>query len=123
MPETERLRRLADADDEDVDERLAALDDLESRADDGLAADLAILDALAGRTRYRLVRLLLAAEGGELAVAELDAVLAVSQSAISHALADLSDAGLVEARNRGPWRYYRATDAAERLVAALADVR
>jgi DNA-binding transcriptional ArsR family regulator len=47
----------------------------------------------------------------------------VSDSAISHALSDLRDAGLVTRRKDGTWRYYEATDRAEALLAALDDTR
>jgi len=124
MEETDRLRRLVAAEDgTDIESRLTELDDLETAASEELSSDLAVLDALAGETRYQVVRLLAAAGRGELTVAELDAVLGVSQSAVSHALGDLVDAGLVEARSEGTWRHYRTTDAAEDLVAALAAVR
>jgi DNA-binding transcriptional ArsR family regulator len=43
----------------------------------------------------------------------------VSESAVSHALADLVDAGLVDRRKAGKWRYYRTTDRAARLLDAL----
>jgi DNA-binding transcriptional ArsR family regulator len=65
----------------------------------------------------------LLAAGGERTVGELDAVVGVSQSAISHALSDLADAGLVERRRDGTWRYYDTTDAAERLVAVLGELQ
>lgn len=120
----ERLRRLLGAEDgEDaVQRRLAALDEVEDAASVGVEADLRALSALANETRYRIVRLLAAAEG-ELAVAELDAVLEVSQSAISHALSELSEAGLVQRRRDGTWRYYSETDRAARLVAVLGETR
>jgi len=44
----------------------------------------------------------------------------VSDSAVSHALSELTDAGLVARRKEGKWRYYRTTDKAERLLGALA---
>lgn len=123
MAEHDRLERLVAAEGEDtLEERLAALDDLEDEASRGLDADLDVLGALAGETRYFLVRLLVAADR-ELTVGELDAVVGVSQSAISHALGELSAAGLVERRRKGTWRYYRPTDRVERLVAVLGAIR
>jgi DNA-binding transcriptional ArsR family regulator len=123
MPEsTARLRSLvADENgegDASLDDRLAALDDLEERALDGRRSDLATLDALADETRYEALRLLAAADDG-LAVCEVDAVLSVTGSAVSHALSALADAGLVERRKDGKWRYYRATERAEVLLDAL----
>jgi DNA-binding transcriptional ArsR family regulator len=46
-------------------------------------------------------------------------VVDVSDSAVSHALADLLDADLVTRRKHGTWRYYEATERARALLAAL----
>lgn len=122
MVDRERLQRLVAAEGGDgVEDRLTDLNDLDSRASEGMDADLDTLGAVANPTRYHVVRLLV--EDGELTVGELDAIVEVSQSAISHALADLVEAGLVQRRREGTWRYYRATDAAERVVDVLADLR
>jgi len=100
-------------------DRLATLDDLEERARDERAAeDLPVLDALADATRYRLVRLLAAADG-ELCTCEFAPLMAVSESAVSHALSTLVDAGLVARRKDGRWRYYRVTERASALLSAL----
>ncbi|MFB6269878.1 MAG: winged helix-turn-helix domain-containing protein, partial [Halobacterium sp.] len=48
----------------------------------------------------------------ERCVCELEALVDVSESAVSHALADLVDAGLATRRKDGNWRYYDATDLA-----------
>jgi DNA-binding transcriptional ArsR family regulator len=119
---TSRIRRLVDEEldgccDADVDRRLAELDALDdaTRGDD---PDLVALKALANDTRYRIVRLLAAADD-ELCVCEFDVLLDVSESATSHALSRLADAGLVTRRKDGRWRYYGATERAERLVDAL----
>jgi DNA-binding transcriptional ArsR family regulator len=104
---------------EDVDRRLDELSDLESRALTGeFTEDVAVLSALADGTRYRIARLLAAADR-ELCVCELTPVLSVSQGAISHALSDLREAGLIERRKDGRWRYYRTTPRAAALLAAL----
>jgi DNA-binding transcriptional ArsR family regulator len=42
----------------------------------------------------------------------------VSESAVSHALSDLEDAGLVTRRKDGNWRYYDATDLAANVFQA-----
>lgn len=127
MSEYERLRRLVAGDDGDteaaLERRLTELDDIDDAAAVGLDGDLRTLKALGNRTRYRIVRVLVAADREALTVGELDAVLAVSQSAISHALATLADAGLVERRSEGTWRYYTDTERARRLVAALEATR
>jgi DNA-binding transcriptional ArsR family regulator len=123
MVDNERIRRLVgeDADEDAVEQRLAELDDLDTRASRGMDADLETLGAVGNRTRWHILRLLVA--DGELTVGELDAVVGVSQSAISHALGDLHEAGLVARRSEGTWRHYRATDAAERLVNVLEELR
>ncbi len=124
MNERERLQRLLadEGTDETVERRLVDLDDLEDEAAAGRDADLELLAALANETRYSIVRLLVAADRA-LTVAELDAVLGVSQSAISHALRDLAEVGLVERRRKGTWRYYHDAERATDLVAALAAAR
>jgi DNA-binding transcriptional ArsR family regulator len=80
--------------------------------------DVAALAALANETRYELVRLLHIA-GEELCVCELTAVAEVSDSAVSHALRKLREAGLVTARKEGRWKYYQTTDRATALIIAL----
>lgn len=126
MATTERLERLiADEVGEccgtDVDDRLtdlhaladgAAVDDAEE------AADVDALSALGSDTRYRLARLLATAED-DLCVCELEPLVDVSESAVSHALSTLTDAGLLTRRKEGKWRYYGATARAEALLDAL----
>lgn len=121
MSDTEpRLRRriesaVGECCDADVRQRLAELDDLAASAtgDDG-ARDA--FSALGNETRHRLTRILSAAEG-ELCVCELEPVVDVSESAVSHALADLVDAGLATRRKDGNWRYYDSTALADDLLA------
>ncbi|WP_255195702.1 ArsR/SmtB family transcription factor [Halorarius litoreus] len=84
--------------------------------------DVTALSALSSETRYSIVRLLHAA-GGELCVCEIDAVTDVSDSAVSHALRKLRDAGLVTARKEGRWKYYSTTDRATALLVALDGTR
>jgi DNA-binding transcriptional ArsR family regulator len=120
----DRLRTLVEDElgecrEEDVETRLDELDDLEAETDDERVLDhVAVLSALANDTRYRIVRLLAASES-ELCVCELSPLLDVSDSAISHALSELTDAKLVERRKEGKWRYYETTDLAERMLAVL----
>jgi DNA-binding transcriptional ArsR family regulator len=120
---TDRLERLVAADagccGDSLEACEARLEDLSRTVDvEGHDADIAALSALASETRYAIVRLLHAA-GDELCVCELDALLGVSDSAISHALRGLREAGLVEGRKEGRWRYYRATPRATALLVAL----
>lgn len=116
-----RLRRLIEDEvgscrDDDVERRLDELLSLADRAfnDDAVRP---LFDVLGNRTRYRLTRVLSAADG-ELCVCELEPLVDVSQSAVSHALSDLVEAGLVTRRKAGNWRYYRTTDVAGQLFDA-----
>lgn len=86
--------------------------------DADVEGDVDALRTLGSDTRYRIVRLL-AAAGEELCVCEISPRVEVSDSAVSHALSDLADAGLVTRRKEGTWRYYRPTDRAVRLIEAL----
>jgi len=121
---TQRLQRyledeLEDCRPEDVDQRLDELDTLEAvLSTERIESDLDVLAALANETRYKLVRLLVAADG-ELCVCELNAMVDASESAISHALSDLTDAGLVTRRKDGRWRKYRASNVAVSLLTLL----
>lgn len=104
---------------EDVDRRLDELDALEAvLSRERIESDLDVLNALANETRYKLVRLLVAADG-ELCVCELNATVDASESAISHALSHLTDAGLVSRRKDGRWRKYRASTGAVALLTLL----
>ncbi|AZH26565.1 ArsR/SmtB family transcription factor [Haloplanus aerogenes] len=121
---TERLRRYLDDElgecrSEDVEERLDELGTLEAALGTAqVRAELDVLSALANETRYTLARVLVAA-GEELCVCELNAVVDVSESGLSHALSKLVDAGLVEGRKDGRWKKYRATNRAVTLVTVL----
>lgn len=99
--------------DADVDRRLA---DLRTLGDDAFADDATrpVFAALGNETRYRLARALAVSESDR-CVCELEALVDVSESAVSHALSDLVDAGLVTRRKEGNWRYYDATDLAADL--------
>jgi len=106
--------------DEDLADRLAELEELnESVGGSDLATDIELLSALGNETRYKIVRMLHAADDEELCVCELSPLLDVSDSAISHALSQLTDAGLVTRRKEGKWRMYRATPRANAVLVAL----
>ena len=121
---TDRLRRYLDDElgecrDEDVDRRLDELGTVEAAVGEAqLGVELDVLSALSNETRYTLVRVLVAA-GEELCVCELNAVVDVTESALSHALSTLVDAELVDGRKDGRWRKYRATNRAVALVTVL----
>lgn len=94
------------------------------RAPDGeaVAGDLQLLEAMANDTRYQLLRRIGRADGG-VCVCDLEAVVGVSQSAVSQALSRLYAAGLVTRRKEGSWRYYESTAAADALLATLDDLQ
>ncbi|WP_276255789.1 ArsR/SmtB family transcription factor [Halomontanus rarus] len=121
---TERLHRYLEDElgacrREDVDDRLDHLGTLEAALGTAqVEVELDVLSALANGTRYRLVRILVAADG-DLCVCELNAVVDVTESGLSHALSALVDAGLVDARKDGRWKKYRATNRAVALVTVL----
>lgn len=121
--DTTRLRRLLEDEggtccDADVDARLDALTSLTKQVPETYEADSGVLKTLGNETRYGIVRLLVAADG-ELCVCEITPLFDVSESAVSHALSDLTEAGLLSRRKSGTWRYYQTTPRAEKLVAAL----
>lgn len=125
---TTRLERylqdeLADCEQMDLDQRLEELEGLKAAiSTDAKDVDLKVLSALSDGTRYTIIRLLVEADE-ELCVCELDALIDVSTSAISHALSQLYDAGLVDREKDGKWRKYRATGRATALLVALDGTR
>lgn len=121
---TTRIRRLiadelGDCCDEDVEQRLDELQALAETAfrNDGMRP---IFAALGNETRYRIARALAVADD-ELCVCELEPLVDVSESAVSHALSDLVDAGLIMRRKEGNWRYYTTTALAESLFETAAN--
>ena len=121
---TERLERYLDDElgecrSEDVERRLDELSTLEAGLErERVEAELDVISALSNETRYTLVRVLVAAEE-ELCVCELNAVVDITESGLSHALSALVDAGLVEGFKDGRWKKYRATNRAVALVTVL----
>ncbi|MFC6752808.1 ArsR/SmtB family transcription factor [Halorubrum tibetense] len=93
--------------------------DLGAVIDDEITAtDVKTLSALGYETRYRLVRLLVHADG-EMSFDEITPYVSISDSAVSHALTLLCDAGLVQKERDGRSRIYSTTRRAETLVEAL----
>ncbi|WP_435182104.1 ArsR/SmtB family transcription factor [Halorussus sp. AFM4] len=121
MAQTEsRLRRLIADElgkccDTDVECRL---DELQQLADAAFSdkSTATVFSVLGNETRHRLARVLSVADD-ELCVCELEPLVDVSESAVSHALSDLVDAGLVDRRKDGNWRYYTSTSLADELFA------
>lgn len=95
------------------------LDELESLAATAFSDDAArpVFAVIGNETRYRLLRALSVADE-ELCVCELEPLVDVSESAVSHALSDLVEAGLVTRRKEENWRYYTTTRLANELFAA-----
>ncbi|WP_018259090.1 ArsR/SmtB family transcription factor [Halomicrobium katesii] len=120
----ERLltRELGECCDGDIEDRVESIESHAATIPSDPEADLAALATLSNDTRYRIARLLSAAED-ELCVCEISPVVDVSESAISHALSDLREAGLVSRRKDGTWRYYEATARTAALLSALDETR
>ncbi len=75
-----------------------------------------ILNALADKTRVRILNLLCA---GELCVCDVMQVLGEPQSKVSRHLAYLRKTKLVEARKEGLWMYYRLSQLSLKLFRAI----
>lgn len=125
--QTERLERLiadelGECCDGDVEQRLDTLRTYQSEGPAQSESDLTALQTLGNDTRYNIVRLLTAADR-ELCVCEITPLVNISDSAVSHALSDLHDAGLVTRRKDGTWRHYDATPRAAALIDALDETR
>jgi len=102
-----------------LQERLEELEELDAAVGSpDLEADVDLLSALSNETRYKIVRILHVADE-ELCVCEFAPLLEVSDSAISHALSQLTEAGLLTRRKDGKWRKYRATNRATAILIAL----
>lgn len=124
---SERLERLLEQElgeccDADVQNRIETLSEYTTNLPSNPDSDLTALKTLGNETRYIIVRLLAAAEQ-ELCVCEITPVVDVSESAISHALSDLYEAGLVTRRKDGTWRYYEATERAMAVLEVLDTTR
>ena len=68
-----------------------------------------LMKALADPTRLTMVASLLKA-GSPICICDFTAGLRLSQPTISHHMARLKEAGLVESEKRGIWVYYRLRD-------------
>ncbi|HME36171.1 MAG TPA: metalloregulator ArsR/SmtB family transcription factor [Candidatus Sulfotelmatobacter sp.] len=88
------------------------------------------LHAIADPTRRRILQALREGEadaklqkGGEaghsLCAGDIEERVRLSQPTISHHMAILSKAGLVEATKKGQWRWYRRNEKAIRLMAKM----
>jgi DNA-binding transcriptional ArsR family regulator len=91
--------------------------------DEKWAADTStLMKALADPTRLIMIASLWKAKA-PICICDFTAELELSQPTLSHHMAKLKEAGLVESEKRGIWMYYRlATDlepAAQRLLSRL----
>jgi len=84
--------------------------------------DVQSFSALANDTRYEVLRLLSAADS-EVCACELVPQLDVNQSTTSRALSALYQAGFVDRRKEGRWRYYTSTPRAEKMLTAIDTTR
>jgi ArsR family transcriptional regulator len=92
-------------------------------AEDGWAAETSdLLKALADPTRLSMVASLTHADGA-ICICDFTAAFGLSQPTISHHMAKLRVAGLVESQRRGVWAYYRLREdispLARRLLQSL----
>lgn len=80
------------------------------------------LHAIADPTRRRILRALKQGASGKagmdscLCAGDVEQCVALSQPTISHHMAILTKAGLVEATKKGQWRWYRRNEKAIREV-------
>lgn len=125
---TQRLERyleeeMGECRDQDISDRLDSLEAIQEGLDtDTIDSDVEILSALGDRTRYQITRILAEADG-QLCVCEITPLLEVSDSAVSHALTNLTEAGLVRRNKDGRWRKYELTSRAHALLVALDGAR
>jgi len=84
--------------------------------------DVQTFSALGNDTRYEALRLL-AASDSEVCACDLGPQLDVNQSSLSRALTALYQAGLLDRRKDGRWRYYTTTPRAEKLLTAIDTTR
>jgi ArsR family transcriptional regulator len=85
-------------------------------------ATAALFKALADPARIRLVNLLLSADE-PVCVCNLTPAIGLSQPTVSHHLAKLTAAGLLDREERGKWSYYSINEQAMARLGQVADVR
>jgi ArsR family transcriptional regulator len=84
------------------------------------SSQAALLKALADPTRLTMIAALRKA-AEPVCICDFTAALSLSQSTISHHMAKLREAGLVESEKRGIWVYYRLTAGLPASADALLD--
>lgn len=106
-PETgliRRLGRLTDSDGSSCLPRYQKMGQKIARTEQ-FAAMLARARALSDEQRLTAVAIL--RREGELCACEIQAALGLTHATVSHHMAVLTEAGIVSARRRGKWMYYR----------------
>src|SRR5690242_18838947 len=91
-------------------------------SDKEAASTAALFKALGDPARVRIVNLL-AAKGGEVCACEFEPALGLSQPTVSHHLKKLTDAGLLDRRQRGKWAYFSINPEAASNLAGLVDLK
>lgn len=86
--------------------------------DGAVESDARTLAAMGNETRYEVLRLLAGADG-PVCSCDLAPALGVAQSTTSRGLTALYDAGLVDRRKDGRWRFYTTTPRAETMLSAI----
>jgi ArsR family transcriptional regulator len=78
------------------------------RLDETAAVELAaVLKALADPVRLQLVSIIATAPEGEVCTCDLPGLVGRSQPTVSHHLAQLTRAGLIDREQRGKWAWFR----------------
>ena len=86
-----------------------------------MAATDTVFKALGDPTRIRIIEML--AQNGEMCVCKIFEQLDMTQPAVSHHLAKLRNAGLVNARKEGQWIHYSVNQVAlDAAKAFLGDI-
>ena len=91
-------------------------------SDDEAAATADVFKALADPARVRIVNVL-ATSGDPVCVCDLTAPVGLSQPTVSHHLKKLTDAGLLERKQRGKWAYFSLKADAVAKLAAVVDMK
>ncbi len=76
------------------------------------AFSLALRRSKALADEHRMLAAALLKRRGELCACEIQAATGLTHATVSHHMAVLTEAGLVQARRQGKWMYYRLDDAA-----------
>ena len=87
--------------------------------EDAIREDVRVLSAVGNETRYETLRYIAGAGEKGACVCELPPLVGVTQSTVSTALSRLHEAGLLDRRKEGRWRYYTVTEEAEGLLETL----